>query len=171
MCRLCCVYRRLKKNITQKLVCFLYFLVWNKFLLNDFCFRKWFLFLLSPEFNSFKLKIIQTKWILLSKWIFINKITTRDNKKKNQDLRDWVIAFNNISIRLVLFDAYTLNIYIYIYCTVVSSEFFAHSYFITSWLVGWLVRLFVLWHINLCRLFNAKSISMQIISSISNNSV
>ena len=33
-------------------------------------------------------------------------------------------------------------------------------------LVGW-----VLWHINLCRLFNAKSIFIQIISSISNNSV
>ena len=33
-------------------------------------------------------------------------------------------------------------------------------------LVGW-----VLWHINLCRLFNAKSIFMQIVSSISNNSV
>ena len=32
--------------------------------------------------------------------------------------------------------------------------------------VGW-----VLWHINLCRLFNAKSIFMQIVSSISNNSV
>ena len=29
----------------------------------------------------------------------------------------------------------------------------------------------VLWHINLCRLFNAKSIFMQIISSISNNSI
>ena len=34
------------------------------------------------------------------------------------------------------------------------------------WLVGWF-----LWHINLCRLFNAKSIFIQIISSISNNSV
>ena len=29
----------------------------------------------------------------------------------------------------------------------------------------------VLWHINLCKLFNAKSIFIQIISSISNNSV
>ncbi len=29
----------------------------------------------------------------------------------------------------------------------------------------------VLWHINLCRLFNAKSIFIQINSSISNNSV
>ena len=29
----------------------------------------------------------------------------------------------------------------------------------------------VLWHINLCRLFNAKSIFMQIVNSISNNSV
>ena len=35
-----------------------------------------------------------------------------------------------------------------------------------GWLVGW-----VLWHINLFRLFNAKSIFIQIISSISNNSV
>ena len=34
------------------------------------------------------------------------------------------------------------------------------------WLVGW-----VLWHINLYRLFNAKSIFTQMISSISNNSV
>ena len=33
-------------------------------------------------------------------------------------------------------------------------------------LVGW-----VLWHINLCRVFNAKSIFIQIISSILNNSV
>ena len=32
-----------------------------------------------------------------------------------------------------------------------------------------LVGRLVLWHINLCRLFNAKSIFMQIISSISNN--
>ena len=32
--------------------------------------------------------------------------------------------------------------------------------------VGW-----VLWHINLCRLFDAKSIFIQIISFISNNSV
>ena len=38
------------------------------------------------------------------------------------------------------------------------------------WLVGWLVGC-VLWHINLCRSFNAKSIFIQIISSISNNSV
>ena len=35
---------------------------------------------------------------------------------------------------------------------------------------GWLVGSF-LWHINLCRLFNAKSIFIQIVSSISNNSV
>ena len=35
---------------------------------------------------------------------------------------------------------------------------------------GWLV-VWVLWHINLCRLFNAKSIFMQIVCSISNNSV
>ena len=50
-------------------------------------------------------------------------------------------------------------------------------YFITcyTWLLY--IKLFlvwfvwVLWHINLCRLFNAKSIFIQIISSISNNSV
>ena len=35
------------------------------------------------------------------------------------------------------------------------------------WIVGWLV----LWHINLYRLFNPKSIFIQIISSISNYSV
>ena len=34
------------------------------------------------------------------------------------------------------------------------------------WLVGW-----VLWHIYLCKLFNAKSIFIQITSSVSNNSV
>ena len=38
------------------------------------------------------------------------------------------------------------------------------------WLVGLLIS-WVLWHINLCRLFNAKSIFIQITSSISNNSV
>ena len=38
------------------------------------------------------------------------------------------------------------------------------------WSVGWLVD-WVLWHINLCSLFNAKYTFMQIISSISNNSV
>ena len=38
-------------------------------------------------------------------------------------------------------------------------------------LVGWLVGRLLLWHINLCRLFNAKSILIQIASSISNNSV
>ena len=37
---------------------------------------------------------------------------------------------------------------------------------ISWWLFSW-----VLWHINLCRLFNTKSIFIQIINSISNNSV
>ena len=37
------------------------------------------------------------------------------------------------------------------------------------WLVGCLVGF--LWYINLCRLFNTKSIFIQIISFISNNSV
>ena len=36
-------------------------------------------------------------------------------------------------------------------------------------MLSWFV--WVLWHINLCRLFNAKLIFMQIVSSISNNSV
>ena len=35
-----------------------------------------------------------------------------------------------------------------------------------GWLVGW-----VLWHMNLCRLFNAKYIFIKIISSVLNNSV
>ena len=35
---------------------------------------------------------------------------------------------------------------------------------------GWLV-VWVLWHINLCRLYNTKSIFMQIVSFVSNNSV
>ena len=34
-----------------------------------------------------------------------------------------------------------------------------------NWLIGWLVGFS--WHINLCRLFNARSICMQIVSSIS----
>ena len=38
-------------------------------------------------------------------------------------------------------------------------------------LVGWLVGWLGFWHINLFRLVNAKSTFIQIISSISNNSV
>ena len=41
-----------------------------------------------------------------------------------------------------------------------------NTYILVDDLVGW-----VLWHINLCRLFNAKSIFIQIFSSISNYSV
>ena len=41
-----------------------------------------------------------------------------------------------------------------------------HTNEIVHWLVGW-----VLWHINPCRLFNAKSIFIQINSSISNKSI
>ena len=37
---------------------------------------------------------------------------------------------------------------------------------INGWLIVWVLR-----HINLCWLFNAESIFMQIVSSISNNSV
>ena len=36
-----------------------------------------------------------------------------------------------------------------------------------GWLVGWLVS----WRINFCRLFNTKSIFMQIVSYFSNNLV
>ena len=36
-----------------------------------------------------------------------------------------------------------------------------------GWLVGWLVGLLCLWHINFCRLFNAKSIFIPINTSIS----
>ena len=36
----------------------------------------------------------------------------------------------------------------------------------SAWLVGWLV--FFLQHMNLCRVFNAKSIFLQITSSFSN---
>ena len=39
-------------------------------------------------------------------------------------------------------------------------------YYYLGWLVGWF-----LWYTNLCRLFNSKSIFIQIISSILNNSV
>ena len=44
-----------------------------------------------------------------------------------------------------------------------------------SWLWGWTARILwlvgILWYINFCRLFNAKSIFIQIVSFISNNSV
>ena len=40
----------------------------------------------------------------------------------------------------------------------------------TNWLVGWFVGC-SLWHINICTLFNAKSILIKIISFISNNSL
>ena len=45
------------------------------------------------------------------------------------------------------------------------------GWLVVGWLVvGWLV-VGVLWHINPCRLFNAKSIFIQSINSILNNSV
>ena len=44
------------------------------------------------------------------------------------------------------------------------------SYQYTASMIDWFV-VWVLWYINLCRLFNAKSIFMQIVSSISNNLV
>ena len=49
---------------------------------------------------------------------------------------------------------------------ILKSNIMAQMYFILIWLVAW-----VLSHINLCRLFNAKSIFIQIVCSISNNSV
>ena len=52
-------------------------------------------------------------------------------------------------------------VYVCVYVCVCSS-----GYFKVHCLVVW-----VLWRINLCRLFNVKSIFIQIISSISNNSV
>ena len=52
---------------------------------------------------------------------------------------------------------------------IVVCEFDSHGVFNISGL-GWLVC-WVLWHINPYRIFNAKSIFMQIVSSISNNSV
>ena len=52
---------------------------------------------------------------------------------------------------------YTKNVYMNIQWTL-------------HWLVGLLV-VWVLWHVNFCWLFNAKSIFIQIISSVSNNSV
>ena len=45
-----------------------------------------------------------------------------------------------------------------------------HEQWMRSWLVGWLVG-WISWHVNLCKLFNAKSVFTQIISSISNNPV
>ena len=55
---------------------------------------------------------------------------------------------NEMDANIVNFDIY-IYIYIYIY-----------------WLVGWVLR-----HISLCRLFIARPIFIQIINSISNNSV
>ena len=48
----------------------------------------------------------------------------------------------------------------------ITAQHVAIYIYIYSWLVVW-----VLQHFNICRLFNAKSIFMQIVSSISNNSV
>ena len=68
------------------------------------------------------------------------------------------------SPRLILRYAYTNCLYgrISIYCTIASGSLSPPN----CWLVG-----LVLWHINLCWLFKAKSIFIRIISSISNNSV
>ena len=66
----------------------------------------------------------------------------------------------------------SICIYIYIYVGASVSEWVCMGIGImygcvcASWLVGW-----VLWHINLCRLFNAKFIFIQIDCSISNNSL
>ena len=63
------------------------------------------------------------------------------------------------------------HIYIYIYIFSRQEKKFCKEILncwniLKRWLVVW-----VLWHINLCRLFNAKSIFIWIISSILNNSV
>ena len=52
-----------------------------------------------------------------------------------------------------------VSVYIYVYVCV-------HMYISATWLVVW-----VLWHVKLSRYFNDKSIFIQIISFISNNSV
>ena len=63
-------------------------------------------------------------------------------------------------------------IYLFIYLrfgvthVILKEELSLYSNSQSYWLVVW-----VLWHINLCKLFNAKSIFIQIISSISNNLV
>ena len=67
----------------------------------------------------------------------------------------------------------SINILKYIIIIIIIGIFF-HSLFFRCVLsqpiwVGWLVG--VLWHINLCKLFNTKSIFIQIVSSISTNSV
>ena len=51
-------------------------------------------------------------------------------------------------------------------CVVWEHTKFWNIYSLVGWSVVW-----GLWHINLCRLFIVKSIFIQIISSISNNSV
>ena len=60
---------------------------------------------------------------------------------------------------LYIFIRIYIYIYIYIYICI-------YIYILVGWLVGW-----VLWHINLCWLFNTKWIFMQIVSSIENNSI
>ena len=76
-----------------------------------------------------------------------------------------------------------LYIYIYIYVCVISVKFkwgcnkwsvagqLQNSQISFRLTITWRLVGCVLWHINLCRLFNAKSIFMQIVSYFSNNSV
>ena len=54
-------------------------------------------------------------------------------------------------------------------CTCENSKKYLRKYPRADWIISLVV--WGLWHINLCRLFNAEFISIQIISSISNNSV
>ena len=68
-----------------------------------------------------------------------------------------IIGTNLFNFISIFIQSISLKTYQYI-----SSWFFSEM----DYLVGW-----VLWHINLSRLFNAKSIFIQIIYSISNNSV
>ena len=58
------------------------------------------------------------------------------------------------------------HIYICVYVCVCGQHIYIYIYKYVDWLVGC-----VLWIINLCRLFNAKSFFMQIVSSISKNFV
>ena len=67
----------------------------------------------------------------------------------------YINLFLHLFIYLCLYDCRHVHMYI---CIFVRMSI--------CWLIVW-----VLWHINLCSLFNTKSIFIQIIISISNNSV
>ena len=91
-------------------------------------------------------------------------INTRKNINFASQKNDWWILTKCQTVLPLYYgkELRTLYEWIYYFCVYISSKFF----FISSWLV-----VCVLWHINLCRLFKAKFIFLQIISSNSNNSV